>query len=163
MRFKLIKIYPGSPAMGTIIHEVIPGTFVSGDGGITLPKAEVISYPEFWEKLGTQPAYTIGTNCLTRICDKAYFSKGQRIRTPVSKSPCFIYGIREEHGVAVCDNTHSYLLEKAGMDWLTVSEPCVFSKMDMLEFGGMVASLRNHGSTVEGLYEKFLRDQDCQG
>lgn len=53
MKYKLIKIYPGSPVLGTIVEKGYTGYVPEGHSNSldnwSLPEGSVENYPEFWQ------------------------------------------------------------------------------------------------------------------
>jgi hypothetical protein len=51
-KYKLIKQYPGSPALGTIIQgKGKQGWYTKGPGHTTYDWTQVVNYPKFWEEV----------------------------------------------------------------------------------------------------------------
>jgi len=137
--FKLIREYPSSPKIGTIVTEDKLGQFVDKDINI-FNKEDILNFPFFWEEIieYCEYSYDISPNPtgVTRIRDNVYFNKGCRIKTPVSNSYCSIYDfIIQKNGELKIECTHSYLLEKAGYkDILDCIDICEYTKKDMINF-----------------------------
>lgn len=55
MKYKLIKIYPGSPVLGTVVEKGYTGYVPEGHsnslGSWSLMEGSVENYPEFWQPL----------------------------------------------------------------------------------------------------------------
>ena len=126
-KFKLIKSYPNSPKLGTIVDW-------EGDEPIEF---NIFNYPEFWEEIIEYTPYVVhrlGENIqgVTRLTDNVYFNKGMRIKMPNYDGIGFIYGFKLIDGKLKIDHTFSYLMDKAGIkDHLGSLRPCLYTKEDL--------------------------------
>lgn len=55
-KYKLIKIFPGSPSLGTIIEDTGQGSYKMNNSQY-YGKINIENYPEFWEEIIEVPEY----------------------------------------------------------------------------------------------------------
>lgn len=125
MKYKLIKRYPGSPTLNTIIDD------------------EHISnmhlWSEFWQLIPEECAKFEITNKINgkivgikRIDDGVYFGVGSQIKISGQSTVGCIYGFDLIDGKLKIDHTFSYILNcNRKYDHLKYIHPCIYTQEDM--------------------------------
>ena len=168
--YKLIKEYPGSPEVGSIVSKYVSSTtpsyckiYDNGDSWFT-EKEKVENYPEFWERVKEKPVpFKIhGTENkitgVTRIPDDVYFNIGMRIKISNCNETGFIYNFEiVNNNELKIDHTFKAFMNTLGItDHLKELRPCLYTKEDIINALRRFDVDTNDYSGTDTRYEEYF-------
>lgn len=101
MKYKLIKLYPGSPELGTEVQKQSNSqTFFyrTGDMTLCIHTEHIEEYPEYWEKVNENIWYVVSTRNyqVNHTLFEAWFVYRIESFEPVNKEPLNYFKTKEE-------------------------------------------------------------------
>jgi hypothetical protein len=119
-RYRLIKLYPGSPDLGTEVQQKLNGQsffYRNGDMSLSVLTEHIEEYPEYWEKVNDNIWYLVSVRDYQtgHSLFQAWYVHRVESFEPVNKEPLNYFKTKEEAEQYIIKNKPCLTLNDVGL------------------------------------------------